>query len=105
MTKTAIFSNGFKDEYKGKRDVKAAWMIVEIETGDVVASGHSLTMKAAESTSKGHYVTRKHHQIKADGAMKDFAMRLDMSVDKLMRNQRAENVEYKKGFKIEVVPL
>lgn len=50
--KTAIFSNGYTDVYKGNRDVKAAWAVIEIATGKVVDSGHSLTKAAAEKTAR-----------------------------------------------------
>jgi hypothetical protein len=55
MTKTtATFSNGHTDTYKGKRDVKGAWMIVETATGKVIGSGHSLTVEQARKTGEGN---------------------------------------------------
>jgi len=55
MTKTiAKFSNGFKDEYKGARDVRAAWMITNKATGEVLASGHSLDRANAQKTADGN---------------------------------------------------
>ena len=54
MTKTKIiakFSNGHTDEYKGDRDVKAAWMIVDRETGEVLNSGHSRDLITAHKTA------------------------------------------------------
>jgi hypothetical protein len=47
----AQFSNGFTDTYKGKRAVKAAWMITNRATGEVVASGHSLDRVKAAKTA------------------------------------------------------
>ena len=49
----ATFSNGFTDTYKGYRDVKAAWMITNKATGEVIASGHSLDRVKAAKTSQG----------------------------------------------------
>jgi hypothetical protein len=49
MTITAKFSNGHTDAYNGKRDVKAAWMMVT-PTGSIY-SGHSLTVDAATKTA------------------------------------------------------
>lgn len=49
---TATFSNGHTDTYKGNREVTAAWMVVEVATGRVIDSGHSLTVQAAEKTAK-----------------------------------------------------
>lgn len=49
----AKFSNGFEDEYKGSRPVKAAWMIVRKADGEVVDSGHSLDRVRAASTASG----------------------------------------------------
>jgi len=49
---TATFSNGHTDTYKGKRDVKAAWALINKNTNEVIASGHSISASAAESTAK-----------------------------------------------------
>lgn len=54
MSIIAIFSNGHKDEYKGDRAVKAAWMITDKETGEVLASGHSLDAQRAEKTARSN---------------------------------------------------
>ena len=52
MTKViAKFSNGFEDEYKGTRAVKAAWMIVRKSDGKVIESGHSIDRARADKTS------------------------------------------------------
>lgn len=53
-TVTAIFSNGYEDTYKGTRPVKAAWMITEKATGEVLASGHSLDVEKARKTAEGN---------------------------------------------------
>jgi hypothetical protein len=50
----ARFSNGFEDEYKGSRAVKAAWMIVRKSDGEVVGSGHSLDRARAAKTADGN---------------------------------------------------
>ncbi len=51
MTKTiAKFSNGFKDKYNGKRNVKAAWAIIKIATNETINSGHSLDKETAQRT-------------------------------------------------------
>ena len=54
MPITAKFSNGFIDTYKGKRDVRAAWMITNRETGKVLMSGHSLDAARAQQTAEGN---------------------------------------------------
>lgn len=51
---TAQFSNGFIDTYNGKRAVKAAWMITRKDTGNVVASGHSMDAEKARKTAAGN---------------------------------------------------
>ena len=51
----ATFSNGFTDEYKGKRAVKAAWMITEKATGKVLNSGHSQDFATARKTAENSY--------------------------------------------------
>lgn len=50
--KTATFSNGHTDTYKGKRDVRAAWMVI-LPTGKIV-SGHSFDVATARKTAEGH---------------------------------------------------
>ena len=54
MTRTAKFSNGFEDTYKGSRPVTAAWMITRKDTGEVMASGHSLDRVKAQKTAEGN---------------------------------------------------
>lgn len=54
MTITATFSNGFTDAYKGDRDVKAAWAIINKATGAVIKSGHSLDAAKAARTASGN---------------------------------------------------
>lgn len=54
MTVTAIFSNGYKDVYKGKRPVTAAWMVVHTATGAIISSGHSLDVVKARKTAEGY---------------------------------------------------
>jgi hypothetical protein len=49
--KTATFSTGFTDVYKGTRNVQAAWMIV-LPDGKVM-SGHSMNRQTAEKTARG----------------------------------------------------
>ncbi len=53
MPITAAFSNGHVDVYKGKRNVRAAWMITRKSDGVVLASGHSIDRRAAEKTAAG----------------------------------------------------
>ena len=48
--KTAKFSNGYTDAYKGRRPVTAAWMITNLE-GVVLDSGHSIDRQTAEKTA------------------------------------------------------
>ena len=40
--------------YKGKRDVKAAWAIISRETGNILASGHSMDATKAQKTAEGN---------------------------------------------------
>lgn len=52
MAKTATFSNGYTDTYKGKRDVRGAWMVFERSTGIVLRSGHSNDVVTAQKTGE-----------------------------------------------------
>ncbi len=62
MTKIiAKFSNGFQDEYKGARAVKAAWMITRKSDGKVIDSGHSLDRVRAAKTAEGKLSGIGHH--------------------------------------------
>ena len=54
MPITVTFSNGHTDTYKGKRDVRAAWMITHRQTGEVLMSGHSLDADRAQKTAEGN---------------------------------------------------
>lgn len=54
MPITATFSNGHVDVYKGKRPVKAAWMITRKSDGKVLNSGHSLDVDKARKTAEGN---------------------------------------------------
>lgn len=49
---TASFSNGFTREYKGDRNVKAAWSIMNKETKETIMSGFSMTKNLAYSSSR-----------------------------------------------------
>ena len=49
---TSKFSNGHTDVYKGRRDVKAAWMII-FPNGHI-SSGHSLDRARAEKTARNN---------------------------------------------------
>lgn len=49
---TATFPDGFADTYNGTRDVRAAWRVVDLETGETARSGHSLDRARAEKTAK-----------------------------------------------------
>ncbi len=103
--KTATYSNGFTDTYKGGRNVQAGWMITNKETGRIIASGHSMTAQAAEKTAKSHHATRLNWHLKEDGVMKEAAHKLNISAKKLISIKRKENAEYKAKLNIEVVPL
>ena len=54
MAIIATFKNGHKDVYKGKRPVKAAWAIIDRESGEVLCSGHSLDREKALKTAEGN---------------------------------------------------
>lgn len=112
---TAVFSNGTADTYKGKRDVKAAWAIIEKATGEIVMSGHSLTAQIASKTATGNIRTyfargeavekpsRYAHQIRYyDGLARErgFAnWSAWYAADQIRRTDQA------KGYTIEVVEL
>lgn len=53
--KTATFSNGHQDTYKGKREIKAAWAIIRKSDGKTLMSGHSLDAAKALKTAEGNF--------------------------------------------------
>ena len=59
--KIAIFSNGHRDEYKGRRDVKAAWMLITPNGG--ITSGHSLDRSSAENTASSAISNENPHSV------------------------------------------
>lgn len=48
----ASFSNGFTREYKGDRNVKAAWAIINKDTNETILSGFSMRRDLAYSSSR-----------------------------------------------------
>lgn len=50
--KTSTFSNGHVDAYKGNRDVRAGWAIIDNVTGETVRSGHSLNEELARKAAQ-----------------------------------------------------
>ncbi len=49
---TASFSNGFTREYKGDRNVKAAWIIINKDTNETILSGFSMRTDLAYSSAR-----------------------------------------------------
>jgi hypothetical protein len=96
MTVIATFSNGFTDEYKGKRDVQSAWAIFNIETGRCHASGHSLTAELA--TKNGNTNMRLHQMPSAKHAAKYYTKE---DITRI----KAENTQFKAEHKLEIVPI
>lgn len=72
MEIVAKFSNGHTDTYKGTRAVKAAWMICDKATGEVVASGHSKDRSAAAKTARGNVLDGYHFSRDGDGSKIEF---------------------------------
>ncbi len=106
--KVAIFSNGFKDVYKGARDVRAGWMVARVETGSMVASGHSLSREHAEKTARGSIPApwvmpagwRRDHRMAKRAHDLGYGSPEEMAAD-----YKKKNAEIAKLFRIEVVEL
>ena len=49
---TVTFSNGFTREYKGNRNVKASWAIINKDTKETILSGFSMTRDLAYSSAR-----------------------------------------------------
>lgn len=109
--KTAVFSNGHTDTYKGHRDVKAAWMITKADTGEVFASGHSLDAIKAQKTAAGN-IPRPHRlpsgwrMMRNTVAMYQYAAKQGYRTpSEMAADYAAKNAEYAKSYHIEVVDL
>lgn len=111
MNLTATFSNGFKDVYKGARPVKAAWMVTEIETGKVVASGHSLTRENADKTARGSIPLAQQlpsgwSYLKNTISMYQYAKKRGYSSpSEMAADYKKQNAERAKLYRVEVVNL
>jgi hypothetical protein len=108
---TATFSNGFTDTYKGHRDVKAAWMITEKSTGQVIASGHSLDFEKASKTAASNIPTVADMPAGARSMMNSIHMhqyakkRGYSSPQEMAADYKVQNAKHAVNFKIEVVAL
>ena len=109
--KTATFSNGFNDTYKGARDVRAAWMVTEIETGRIVASGHSLSRANADKTARGSIPLARQlpsgwSYLKNTVNMYLYAKNRGYgSPSEMAADYKKQNAERAKGYRVEVVDL
>ena len=108
---TAVFSNGHTDTYKGSRDVKADWMVTEVATGKVYASGHSLDMEKASKTARGNIPTVANLPAGARSMMNSVHMhqyakkRGYSSPQEMAADYKIKNAEHAKNYKIEVVAI
>jgi hypothetical protein len=110
MKVTATFSNGFTDTYQGARNVKAAWMVTENETGRVVASGHSLSREHADKTARASLVLRQlphgWTKFKKDIRVTAYAKLHGFnSAEEMEAAYKRESAEYAAKMSIEVVEL
>ena len=98
---TATFSNGYIDTYKGSRNVTAAWALINKQSGVVVASGHSLTTSAADSTGRStkHLPNADMQWSKTWGIKEGFYTKNDI------KRMEQENRDFRLAHKIEIVNL
>jgi hypothetical protein len=97
----ATFSNGFTDTYNGTRKVTAAWALINKESGEVIASGHSLTVKAAESTAK----SSKHLPNFDMKWAKTWGIKDGTYVMADIKRMNQENKDFRISHRVEVVSL
>lgn len=110
--KTAVFSNGHTDIYKGKRDVKAAWMIT-LPCGGIV-SGHSLDRVKAEKTARSQpamrpaYVVDPRTMQSAAGyqwAQKTAKENGFKDAKEMIASSKEKNAKFQAQCKIEIIDL
>lgn len=86
----ATFSNGYTRTYKGKRDVRAAWAIIDRETGETLLSGFSLDADKARKTADGNVRYTGHfRRVAFAGADRMHWNRLVMDPDFIRRTADA----------------
>lgn len=111
----AKFSNGFTDEYKGNRDVKAAWMVTRIDDPmTVVFSGHSLdedrALKTGWNSINAFCPSVNDHVCPRSGVLfesgrklaKQYNLKTARQIKAKIRELRAE---IKSQFQVEVIKL
>jgi len=98
---TVEFSNGFKDTYKGKRKVKAAWALINRETNETLASGHSISVKAAESTAK----STKHLPNFDMKWAKTWGIKDGTYVMADIKRMNQENKDFRLAHKVEIIEI
>jgi hypothetical protein len=98
---TATFTNGHTDTYKGLRDVKAAWALINKKSGVVVASGHSLTAKAAESTGK----SAKHLPHFDMKWSKTWGVKEGMYTKADIKRMEQENRDFRLAHEVKIISL
>lgn len=112
LYKTAVFSNGHRDVYKGKRDVKAAWMVIGPK--GTIASGHSLDIGCAEKTAASHISQmspayypspRSLRVVRSAVWWAGIAKEAGKTVAQLIAEGKAENATFAAGCSVEVVSL
>lgn len=102
--KTATFSNGHRDQYKGKREVTAAWAIIDKQTGAVLMSGHSLDEERAKRTAEKNLYSAAGHKV--DGMWAQASIGAAPAIkDAVNRNNQEIMASINKLVTIEVVGL
>jgi hypothetical protein len=108
---TAKFSNGHTDTYKGSRPVTAAWMVTEIATGRIIASGHSLTMDNADKTARGSIPLAQQlpsgwSYLKNTVSMYQYAKKRGYKdPSEMASDYKKQNAERAKQYRVETVAL
>ena len=109
--KKAIFSNGFVDVYKGKRDIKAAWMITKLDSGEVVCSGHSLDRQKAAKTAATNIPTVANMPSGGRSMLNSVHMHVYAkkrgysSAQEMAEDYKRQNANHALQYKIEVVDI
>jgi len=110
MKITATFSNGHVDVYKGKRDVKAAWMVIYPNGG--FESGHSYDRASAEKTARSHISQNspayypspiKLRYAHTAAYWEKIARKQGKTVRQIVEEGKKQNAEFAAACKIEIV--
>jgi len=105
MKKVATFSNGSTKTYGGKRDVTAAWAIIERDTEKTKKMGFSLDRYKAKKTANSSCILRVTGPLNPADLLlgKDIRKEGFKSIYEYNKHQKKLNAEHAENYRIEII--